>query len=198
MRRALVVSLILLASVTFSGAASATLLVYMTDEELTARADAIVLAEVTAVESYRDARLHRVFTRVTLGVEQYLKGQGPGEILVRVAGGTLGDLEYRVLGAPRFQPGEQVVLFLAARPEAASIIGMTQGKLRVVTDEAGQKWVERDLTSVALTSADGRPLPRESRPNRMRLSDLRASIDRVLPLLPATPERALSPAPYAQ
>ena len=195
MRRVLATTL-LLAFLVLPAAAGATLLIFMSDEELTARADAVVQAEVLDVESYRDARLHRVFTRVTLGVQSYLKGQGPAEIAVRVAGGTLGELEYRVLGAPQFRLGEQVVLFLQARPEAAGVIGMTQGKLRVVTDERGDKWVERDLTSVALTSRDGRtPV---ARPARMRLSELRAIVARVRTTLPAAPERALAPAPYAQ
>ena len=197
MRRALVAAL-LVVGVVLPATAGATLLVYLSDEELTTRADAIVQAEVLDVESYRDSQVHRVFTRVTLGVEQYLKGHGPDEVVVRIAGGALGDLEYRVLGAPRFEPGEEVVVFLEARPDAAGVIGMTQGKLRVVTDEAGEKWVERDLTSVALTGRDGRTPAHASRPARMRLSELRAIVDRVLPTLPATPEHALAPAPYSQ
>lgn len=197
MRRALAAALIAIALV-LPVSAGATLLVYMSDEELTARADAVVQAEVLDVESYRDSRLHRVFTRVTLGVQQYLKGQGPDEVVVRVAGGVLGDLEYRVLGAPRFEPGEEVVLFLQARDEAASVIGMTQGKLRVVTDDAGETWVERDLTSVAFTGRDGRTPARATRPSRMRLSELRSVVGRVLPTLPRAPLRALAPAPYSQ
>src|SRR5687768_16271837 len=108
MRRGLVLAL--LAFLILPATAQATLLVYLSDEDLTTDAHAIVRAEVLSVEGYRDPRLNRVFTRVTLGVHEYLKGRGPDEVLVRVAGGVVGDLEYRVLGAPQFQVGEDVVL----------------------------------------------------------------------------------------
>jgi len=192
------VALVLLALVFAPIAAQATLLVYMTDEDLTAQADAVVHGEVLSVESYRDARLNRVFRRVTVGVHEYLKGRGPDEVLVRVAGGVLGELEYRVLGAPAFEVGEEVVLFLEARADTNGVIGMAQGKLRVSTDERGDTWVQRDIASVALVSRDGRTPARAARPARFRLSELRAIVSRVLPTLPAAPQRALAGAPYSE
>lgn len=179
-------------------AAQATLLVYMSDEDLTARADAVVQGEVLSVESYRDARLNRVFRRVTVGVHEYLKGQGPSEVLVRVAGGVLGELEYRVLGAPQFEVGEQVVLYLEARADTNGVIGMAQGKLRITTDEHGERWVQRDIASVALVGRDGRTPSRAARPTRFRLAELHEIVNRVLPTLPAAPQRALAGAPYSE
>lgn len=196
MRRGL--ALVLFAALIAPLTAQATLLVYLSDEDLTAQADAIVHGEVLSVESYRDAQRNRVFRRVTIGVHEYLKGQGPDEVVVRVAGGVLGDLEYRVLGAPSFEQGEEVVLFLEARPEAAGVIGMAQGKLRVTTDARGETWVQRDIQSVALVSRDGRTPTRPARPTRFRLAELRSIVSHVLPTLPASPQRALTGAPYSE
>jgi hypothetical protein len=196
MRRGL--ALVLLALLVVPVAAQATLLVYMTDEDLTAAADAVVQGEVLSVESYRDAQKNRVYRRVTVGVHSFLKGHGPDEILVRVAGGVLGELEYRVLGAPQFEVGEEVVLFLEARADSNGVIGMAQGKLRVTTDERGERWVQRDIASVALVNRDGRTPPRAARPTRFRLSELHAIVNRVLPTLPAVPQRALAGAPYSE
>lgn len=195
MRRGL--ALALLASVLLPATAQATLLIYLSDEDLTTEADAVVRAEVLSVEGYRDAQLHRVFTRVTLGVHEYLKGRGPDEVIVRVAGGVVGDLEYRVLGAPQFEPGEQVVLFLKARPDSNAVIGMGQGKLRVTTDDRGVEWLERTIANVALVARDGRT-PAPVRPARFRLAELRTIVGRVLPTLPAAPQRALAGAPYSE
>ena len=191
-------ALALLASLLIPAAAQATLLVYLSDEDLTAEADAVVQGEVLSVESYRDARRDRVFTWVTLGVSEYLKGHGPDEVIVRVAGGVVGDLEYRVLGAPQFTVGEEVVLFLQARTDANGVVGMIQGKLRVTTDERGEKWVTREIGGVALVARDGRAPARPTRPMRFRLAELRTIVSRVLPTLPATQQRALAGAPYSE
>lgn len=191
-------ALALLSSLLIPAAAQATLLVYLSDEDLTAEADAVVQGEVLSVESYRDARRDRVFTRVTLGVSEYLKGHGPDEVIVRVAGGVVGDLEYRVLGAPQFAVGEEVVLFLQARTDANGVVGMIQGKLRVTTDERGEKWVTREIGGVALVARDGRAPARPTRPMRFRLAELRTLVRRVLPTLPAAPQRALAGAPYSE
>jgi hypothetical protein len=164
-------------------AAEATLLVQLSDEDLVRRADAVVQGEVLEVESYRDAARDRVFTRVTVGVTDYLKGRGPDEIAVRIAGGVLDGLEYRVIGAPRFQVGEEVVLFVRTHGDTNSVIGMSQGKLAVVTDAAGERWLERDLGGVALVDAQGHT--HHGSNGRLRLADLRALIDRLRPTVPA-------------
>ena len=51
-------------------------------------------------------------------------------------GGTVGDLTQTVHGMTHFVPGERAVVFLAGRPERASVVGMAQGK-RLVRRDAG-------------------------------------------------------------
>jgi hypothetical protein len=58
--------------------------------------------------------------------------------------------------------------------------------------------VQRDTPSVALVNRDGRTPARAARPSRFRLSELRAIVERVVPTLPAAPQRALTGAPYSE
>jgi hypothetical protein len=180
-----------------------TLLIRLSDEEMGRRADAVVRAEVLDVQSFRDPGRHRVFTNSTLGVLEYLKGSGADQIVVETAGGVIGDLEYRVLGSPQLAVGDEVVLFLEAHGSVNRVIGMAQGKLRVVNDPAsGEALLERDLTSVAFVDRDasgrtrvgghGAPAP------RLRLDDLRTLLRSLVPTTGETGAlHPLAPAPFS-
>lgn len=78
----------------------------------------------------------RVDTLVTLAVSTYLKGDLGPVVTFRVPGGELGRYRTVMLGAPRFQRGEEVVLVLSARgPSIPYVLGLTQGVFRVVADQ---------------------------------------------------------------
>ena len=83
---------------------------------LTARADAVVRAQVVKLASaYGDggASSGLVFTFVTLRPLEWWKGVAPPhEVAIRIPGGELGELGQVVQGAARFREGEEVVVFL--------------------------------------------------------------------------------------
>ena len=78
----------------------------------------------------------RVDTLVTLRVSTYLKGDLGPVVTFQVPGGELGRYRTVVLGAPRFQMGDEVVLLLSARgPSIPYVLGLSQGVFRVVADQ---------------------------------------------------------------
>jgi len=79
---------------------------------------------------------HRhVDTLVTLQVATYLKGDLGPTVTFRVPGGQVGRYRTVVLDAPRFLPGEEVVLLLSARgPSIPYVLGLNQGVFRVLTN----------------------------------------------------------------
>jgi hypothetical protein len=81
-----------------------------------------------------DDRKH-VDTLVTLQVATYLKG-GPGETLTfKVPGGQIGRYRSVMVGAPVFETGDEVVLFLkSGRGPVPHIFGLNQGVFRVRLD----------------------------------------------------------------
>ena len=111
----------------------------LTFDQLTDRAAAIVVSTVTSRrsewEDYGASRL--IVTKVTLAVEQTLKGSAPRTLVVDVLGGTIGDQTLHVSHVPTFKVGDRDVLFLNGALHAASpIVGSDQGRFRVINEVA--------------------------------------------------------------
>ncbi len=114
---------------------SATVLIPGDLGEIARSATAIVRGTVVGVSSgWADGR-RRVETVVTLRVGESLKGDLRGVVSVKVPGGVVGRYRSVTVGAPSFQQGEEVVLFLGAEPPALPyLIGLGQGVFRVRRD----------------------------------------------------------------
>jgi hypothetical protein len=115
--------------------ASATVLVPADLGTLARSAVAIVHGRVVDVRpEWVDGR-RRIETVVTLDVEDSLKGGLSGTITFKVPGGVMGRYRSVLVGAPSFGRGDEVVLFLGARPPALPyLLGLGQGVFRVLRD----------------------------------------------------------------
>jgi len=115
-------------------------------EELARRSDLVVHGDVQRVTSYREG--DRIFTLVDIRVREAWKGTPEtGTISVRMYGGVLGGLRTRVLGAPCFSEGEELVAFLGVLDrDAYGVVGFAEGKFEVLHDGDGRPKVRRDLS----------------------------------------------------
>ena len=95
-------------------AAQATMLLPVSLEEITERADLVVRGTVLSAEGRADERFGMVFTHVTVKVDEALQGSFPdGTVEVVVPGGIDGQRWSQVDGAPELGDRNQdVVLFL--------------------------------------------------------------------------------------
>ena len=121
----------------------ATVLLSAEFREVVAGSQIIVYGRVADVRPEWSGDRARIDTVVTLEAGTYLKG-GPGEsVTFRVPGGQIGRYRNVMIGAPQFQTGEEVVLFLsAAGPAVAHVFGLSQGVYRVRVDtRTGQRLV---------------------------------------------------------
>src|SRR4051794_27083021 len=111
---------------------AATLLTKLSNGEMVAQADAVVIGRCTGSEGKWEDR--NLFTFTTIAVEETLKGPPASSITVVLPGGSdpkgpvpIGmDFE----GASVIVPGEEVFLFLqqiAGIPNAYSVVGYSQG-----------------------------------------------------------------------
>ena len=122
--------------------AGATVLVPASLTELAHDARIIARGHVVAVDGRWTDDRRTVETIVTLEAESYLKGQFGQTLQFRVPGGTLGRFRNIVMGAPRFEVGQRVVVFLGvAGPQVPYILGLNQGVYRVDVDPSGQALV---------------------------------------------------------
>jgi len=145
-----------LASFLITSPADGSILQGLELEELTAKADRIVLGRVLFSESF----LHpdgQIGTWHRIEVEREIHGNAPDqrEVIVETLGGQLGDIAMRVEGEATFHIGERVLVFVrgggpytAFRP-----VGMGQGVMRV-RNEQGVETVRQSREGLMLLRRD--------------------------------------------
>jgi hypothetical protein len=116
-----------------SASSYATVLVPATLGDLVREARSVARGRVAAIEAKWNDDERTIETEITLDVETYLKGPLATTLRFRVPGGTLGRLRRIVVGAPEFELGERVVIFLGAQgPTVPYVVGLSQGVFRIV------------------------------------------------------------------
>jgi hypothetical protein len=61
-----------------------------------------------------------------------MKGSRRTAVLIRQIGGQVGSLNLHVAGMPRYNPGDQVILFLKDQQDGTfQVIGLNQGKYEI-------------------------------------------------------------------
>ncbi len=152
--------------------------------ELTAAADAIVVAQVVSAVSRLEDGRRAIRTEVELRVQETWKGlpNGPASTIKIVQpGGVVGDLEMRVHGLPTFPVTEQSVLFLNARNPRHEdlgfrLTGLGQGKRRLFKDAKGELMAAASDRSAAVQKAISGGFQAAPQDVPMRLFDLRQQV----------------------
>ncbi|HKP11820.1 MAG TPA: hypothetical protein VJZ91_06900, partial [Blastocatellia bacterium] len=112
---------------------------FTADDDLITGARAIVVGRVLSLACRLDAEQDRIFTYVTLDVEETLKGEiNARYIVLKEEGGEVGGQGSIIFGAPQFARGERVLLYLDTRRDGSlRVHQLAFGKLTVVEDPAG-------------------------------------------------------------
>lgn len=121
------------------------------DDDLIVGARAIITGKVLSVGSRLDTRQDRIFTYITIRVEEVLKGRiTKREIVLKQAGGQVADRGSVVFGTPEFKTGEQLLLYLGTWPDGSlRVYQMMLGKFSITADpQTGQRLVTRDLGGI--------------------------------------------------
>ena len=100
----------LLVAICGASAARATTIERMSLEKMSRTAKVIVRARCVGNSTTQDAG--EIWTFTNFAVEEVWRGAAPAQITVRLLGGRAGNLTSSVSGVPRFQAGEEVLLFL--------------------------------------------------------------------------------------
>lgn len=114
----------------------------MSTQQLTEQSSAVLLGTCEQTESYWSEGNSKIFTRVRVHGEQYLKGNLGSEAEITIPGGRIGNTIYEVTDMPVFRQGEQVLVFLWNHPSGKQlVIGGAQGKFSIEVDKATGKKV---------------------------------------------------------
>ncbi len=98
-----------------------------------------------------------IFTRVTLEVEEELKGAGGSQLTFEIAGGVLGSRAAIVHGMPVFAQGQRYMLFLREGYEASAdpLVGVNQGFFEIVPDKTAGEDVLLDANGDFVLGVEG-------------------------------------------
>jgi hypothetical protein len=131
--RTLGISLVALALLLAGQGSAFALVEQVTLDELASKADSIIIGEVIDITSNQEGE-GNIYTLVTISVEQAIKGETQGEVVIRLPGGEVDGLGLWVEDAPSFKVGERTVVFLAEVDSAFEVCGWYQGKFTVQDD----------------------------------------------------------------
>lgn len=127
----------------FSTPAQSSTVQQLTFNEVAKMADGVVSGTVSQVQSARgDGGL--IYTFVSLEKLEIIRGAYDSDrFTLRIEGGEIDGEVLEVTGAPRFRPGERVIVFVDGNGERiVPIAGWTQGLFRIVRDpESGSDFV---------------------------------------------------------
>ncbi|MBI3934349.1 MAG: hypothetical protein HY316_06625, partial [Acidobacteria bacterium] len=121
-----------------------------------------------------------IYTIYTIEPAQYLKGQLGLVFELRELGGERDGVGMLVAGVPRFEVGQEAVLFIWTDPQGHhQVAGFEQGAVRIETDAAsGAKVATRSIAlgSARVASAVTTVQPATSRSLPQLLDQIRASV----------------------
>lgn len=127
--------------ITMSSNTYGTILKRMDTKDLTEQSSTIVVGKVTSMRSEWDDEGTKIYTYITVSVGQCIKGSLHGsEITIKQLGGEVGGVGLKVVGAPEYKEGEEVLTFLkGSESDHFQCVGMAQGKYTVIIDETTQQ-----------------------------------------------------------
>ncbi len=122
----------------------------MSTETLVRRADVIVVGKVTAVQSEWNSDRSRIYTTVTVAIDQRIKGEeGQSSLSISTPGGEIDGVGEWYSHTPKFKVNEEIVVF-AEKDQ--------NGRLRVAGGDQGKITVKEDGSSGTKTVANFEPL----------------------------------------
>ncbi|MCP4198807.1 MAG: hypothetical protein GY762_16810 [Proteobacteria bacterium] len=123
-------------------------------EDLVSESDLVVIGSAVKIEHRKNTR-GKIVRSVGFKVDEYVVGKGPAQIVLRLAGGTIGNVRSRVFGEVDLNVNEDVLLFikktLSAGEPGYYIVGMGQGCFNVAANvQTGERFVSQVLEGVNL------------------------------------------------
>src|SRR6185369_5755377 len=137
----------------------ATTAVRPSDDDLNIGARAIIRGKVVSIESAADETSNRIFTYITVKVQEVIKGQiTERRIVLKEMGGQVGDRISVIYGNPQFKRGEKVFLYLDTWADGSlRTYQMYLGKFSII-EQDGNQYVYRDMRGdnvALLPNSDG-------------------------------------------
>lgn len=145
--------------------ANAAVMIHLTFEEMTSKSSAILMGRCVDVRSEWNAEHTAIVTHNVFEVREYYKGNLGSRVTITELGGQVGTWVADFTGMPRFQVGEESLLFVWTGPDGQhQVIGFTQGKFRMERNsQTGDVLLRQTFSSEPMLEP---PTHSHSRPTR--------------------------------
>jgi hypothetical protein len=147
----------------FAGSASATVVIPASFEEMVDASELVVHGRVRTVRGQSTSGRRSIESLVTVDVISTIKGEPAAAVTFRVPGGEVGRYRVVMVGAPVFEEGDEVVVFLDGRPPSVPMpFGLHQGVYRVSRQNGAPRvgpLVPADAGRVVRGDPARRPVP---------------------------------------
>lgn len=130
--------------------AEATLAEAKSFDEKVERAASIVVGRCVAKESRWDAARQWILTYHRFEVEKSLKGLPARDLTIVTPGGTVGEITQDAVGVPKFDIGEEHVLFVRNTQAGPTVLYFEQGAYRLTRNGRGERVVMPAVSSAVL------------------------------------------------
>jgi hypothetical protein len=124
----------------------------------------IIRGKVVETRSYWNVEKDLIYTDVIVYVDEYLKGSGPRERILKIRGGTVGDRSQWVSDTPQFEKGGDYVILLES---SGQVTGGPDGVYRLKGEDSNPflTWLRKTIAGDPDVSREGPPLTPELQPN---------------------------------
>jgi hypothetical protein len=126
-----------------------------TVQELTEKSEMIFTGKVSDMKSEWDEQKTKIYARVTVEVDEFLKGETQHATLVIThLGGEVDEVGELYTHVPRFKKDEEVLVFVKKdKEDNLRITGGADGKLKITRSElTGKKMIGKTKTLEAFTT----------------------------------------------
>ena len=159
--------------------AHATLMRAMPFDDKVEHAASIILGKCVSTHSQWDAEHRWILTYSTFQVEQSMKGAAPAQVTIVTPGGSVEGVHQETVGVPRFQQGDENVLFTKATDLGPTVLYFDQGTYDIYADGSDKMVAPRLTGAVLVDSQRGAAVEQEHpRPLREFQRDVRDSMAR--------------------
>lgn len=122
---------------------SATVLLKMSVENLTEDSEAIIRGEVKEITCQWNEEKTLIYSKIRIKIKEGIKGKiEDEEIYIKQMGGVVGNIGQKIIGAPSFKEGEEVIVFLRRdrlQLNFFRVMGLCQGKFTVKEERLKEK-----------------------------------------------------------
>ncbi len=110
-------------------------------DEKVDHAAAIILGKCVKTEARYDSTGRWIVTYATFAVEQSMKGDAAGQVIIATPGGSVNGIHQETIGVPVFNVGDEHVVFLRNTRVGLTPLYFDQGTYNVAAGDHGEKLI---------------------------------------------------------